>query len=436
MVARLGAAAPADASRLYNFTTDAINLNVGAIGAYIPVVDSGNPAAESTPVSTFQFIMRRDTTRDRSPLSHREFEKSPWIDGSCLYGVKTAFTAARTPANDLHVVGAVGIGEIPVLSDFNYRIQVSIRGDRSDLYNSTYNTPTYFGDFLAPDWAVATPAIATPTQRRDVITSNLAHSFNMNSRGQVVAFVVSTAVVAAPHGISLAALAALPLGSRQVIGYNAQGDPTILVIDKSIQRSLVALAAAVPGGSLRFYAPLAATNLPVGFTAPGGFGGATVAGNHIAFMHLDDQQAYYDYKMNAKGTLTIGLNQGFTNTRQTLVQRADEGSGQYRQVRIAHLHQEQHEAGRPLEFQSYHVRYGNELREDATYDIFTIESCDHRVSNGSMPTYNMFTTTIALVSTQDATTPYFSGAVNPQVTYIRNAINSANTAFNWGNAAV
>lgn len=433
MVGRLGAAVPANGTQLYDFTTDAINLAVGSIGAYVPIANSGNLLSTNSPATAFQFVMRRDTSRDRGPLAQRVFEKSPWIDGSCLFGVQAAYTPARTPANELHIFGAVDStpGEIPVLSDFNYRFQASLRGDRSDLYNGVVNTPTYFGDFLAPDWI--NTAFTTNLQRRDVITSNLAYSMNLNTRGLAVAFVISTnGALGAANGITLAALAALPIGSRQVIGYNASGSPVTITIDKAIQRTFVALAAAVPGASLRFYAPLNAQNLPVGFTAPGAFGGAVTGGDHIGVLRLDEPGAYYDYKMNTKGSLTVGLNQGFTNTTQTVIQRADEGAGQFNQVRIMHLIQEQHESGRPLEFQSYHVRYGNELREDATYDAITIESCDHRVSNGSMPSYNMFTTTLYFVSTEDASTPYFTGAVNPQVTAVRTIVNNAIANMNFG----
>lgn len=50
-----------------------------------------------------------------------------------------------------------------------------------------------------------------------------------------------------------------------------------------------------------------------------------------------------------------------------------------------------------------------------------------------MPSYVPHTTVIAVVSFEDPTTPYFTGAPNPQKTYIQSILNVFNTNNNLGN---
>lgn len=440
---RQSTAVPASGDRLYNFATDAINLAIGGFGAYTVTPDSGNhtavnPANVQTP---FKFIMRRDSARDRSPLLPREFEESMWIDSNCLYGTKISGTAARTGANNLHLVGSTNaINAFPTIGNFNFRLQASQRGDRSDLYNSVYNTPTWMGEYLSPDWSIVSPT-STDNQRRDIIVSGLAENFNRQSQGNVVAFVInSNGAAGAANGDTLANLANValyPNGSRVIIGYTQEGNPVTLTIDKEIRRSLATLAAAAPvGARLRVYAMPNTNPAPAAVALAGALPGATIAGDHIALMSIDYPMAYYDYKMNRKSRITIGLREGLENVTQVEVQPVDEGSGSYHQIYSMYRGEIAQTSARNLEYGSYHVKYHDELLEDATYDVFVIEHCSHRESTAGFPSNTLFTTIIPLVSFQDNTTPYHTGAANPQKTYLQNVLNSFNTNANLGNAAL
>lgn len=66
---------------------------------------------------------------------------------------------------------------------------------------------------------------------------------------------------------------------------------------------------------------------------------------------------------------------GFGNTSNVEVQPADEGAGQYDQVRIMYESNEEYNSSkRPKPYMSYSVRYPNELLADATYDCFLLNT--------------------------------------------------------------
>lgn len=425
------AVAVTPSSRLYNLTTDAINLPVGSFGFYVPVANSGDPI-EATGVNTknLKLIMRRDTSRDRSPLAERIFEESQMINADCMQGVNISAAAVRNPANNLHLVGGplASATQIPLVPEQTYRFQVTAHGDRVDWYNSVYNHPTSFSHYTAPDWTTTT---YTAAQQLDITVCSVVSDFNAQSNFKAVAFAINS-TGAGTTGQTLTAIAALTPGTSIVIGYTMTGDVIRITLDKDMLQSIATLAATLPGtAELRVYALPGATNIPAGVQIAG-----TVAGgaDYFAVMSLDEVKGFYDYRINNKTRITVGLLKGFGNTSNVEVQRADEGVGQYDQVRIMYENNEDYNSSkRPKPYMSYSVRYNNELRSDATYDCFVIEHCHHRVATSGMPSYVPHTTVIAVVSFEDPTTPYFTGAPNPQKTYIQSILNAFNTNNNLGN---
>ena len=111
IIPRSGVAVPATGARLYNLTTDAVNLGVGGFGAYTGVAGSGNPAGvnsgtiSATTVDYFQFFQHRDTSRDNGPMPNSLFEQSPQISASCF--LRATGSAARVKRNSTWVIGAV-----------------------------------------------------------------------------------------------------------------------------------------------------------------------------------------------------------------------------------------------------------------------------------------------------------------------------------------
>lgn len=420
-------------SRLYDFTTDALNIPDGSFGAYAPVAGSGNPIEVTGTVgSSIRIIQNRDTTKDRSPLYDRPLEESQWISSHCPFNVQIQ-AMAQTPAiNNSWLVGAAitTAGEIPVFSEFDYRMQVTSHGDRTDLYNSNYNHPTTFGSWTSLDWTVTA---YTAPQQLDYTIQALAENFNRNNQSAAVAIAIDS--TGAGTGTLVSAIAALPVGSSVLLGYtDPDGDIVRLILDKSLKQSFVALAAALPGtAEVHPYALPTTQNLPGGTQ----LAGTAATCDFIYYLAIDEGKAYYDYRINTKRRIEIGLVAGFTSTTLALVTRPEEGTGQSEQLSIHYkTHERYNQNARPQEFMSYHVEFPNEILADATYDTFTVEHCHSRFATSGLVAPIMHTTMICVVSYQDAATPYFTGVANGQKTYIQDILNAFNTNNNLGNATL
>ena len=93
IVPRLGATAPAPADRLWDLTTDVVNLPVGGFGMYEPVVNSSDPegivaAPTITNTPVFKFIQHRDTANDRTPLPNKKYIQTGDIKADCLVAAR------------------------------------------------------------------------------------------------------------------------------------------------------------------------------------------------------------------------------------------------------------------------------------------------------------------------------------------------------------
>lgn len=416
-------------SRLYNFTTTNPNCPPGSVGFYTPVSGSGNPIEiTGSNVTNFSIIQPRDLSRDKSPLYTRKWEESKPINADCKT-VKLRALATAQPAADTWRVDA---SAIPLRSSFNYRVQVTTRGDRSDLFNGLYNSPTVFGDYASPDFTLTT---YTADQQRDLILQSLASNFNTNSSsttGFTCALCINPAGTGT-GGVTITAAAALAIGQKIVIGYTQTGMPIYLTVEADVKQSLVALAAAFPGSAeIQPYLLPGTTPAPAGVSVAGTLVGAAVT--NLVFISIAFEQAYYDYKMSTQNNINVGLLKGFDQVTPTNIIRAREGFGLYRQLDIMWRNSESYnQTKRPKPYMSYHTEFPNELRPDATYDLFYIDHCAERYAQSGLPNKGLFTTVIAVVSFQDPTTPYFTGAANPQKTYIQNLLNAFNTNNSLGN---
>lgn len=441
---------PASGDRLYNATTDAFNINDGFGGFYKEWVDaanfgrnSGNPEAVDSSGNDanapIKFVQNRDTSNDRSPLYPRPLEESQWINPNCINGIKITGIPVIQPSNNLLLAGPqVGGQAIPVLDEFTYRIQVSGHGDRTDMIHGAYNTPTTFGTFTSPDWTSYTFAgvLTNDQESRAITLESLANNFNYHSQSMSFMVCLDSAGTAATGSTTVLALSdgTVTNGTKVIIGYDKKGRPVTFKMDNSYREAFVQLEAAHAGMSLRPYLLPGTTNAPAGVP----LAGALVPTNNFAILSIDEGQAYYDYKMNTKRRVSLGLLKGFDNVSQEEISAPVEGSGQSRQLDIFYKANEQYnQVARPQPYMSYHVAFPNEILSNATYDIFVIEHCHMRTATSGIPAQMPHTTMIAVVSYEDPNTPYFeaagAGNPNPQKTYIQNVLNDFNTNFNFGN---
>lgn len=436
---------PVATTRLYNTSTEVINVKDGFGAFFKEVTNSGNPESvhgTTTPAGVnapIRFIQNRDTTQDRSPLYSRPFEESQWISSQCFLGVKISQQNASLPCNNMIFVGpdaSTGSVDIPVLDEFTYRLQVSGHGDRTDWYNSVYNTPTVFGTYTSPDW---TTTSYTTAEARALTIESLAYNFNGNNQNIAVMVCLETAASGSTGNILLTALttpATYPNGTKFTIGYTLAGQPVTITMDNAIREAFAALETANPGMELRPYLLPGTTPAPAGVPIAGD---GTVVTDNFAFLAIDEGQAYYDYKMATKRRITVGLIKGFDNVLQEVVALPEEGTGLGRQLSIMYKANEQYnQTARPQPYMSYHVSFPNEILENGFYDLFFVEHCHQRLATSGMPAVMPHTTVIAVLNHTLGgsllVNPYYNATANPQKTYLVDTLNAFDTNFVLGNA--
>jgi hypothetical protein len=450
IVPRLGTANFTPGSTLWNSLTDADNLAVGQYGFFQPVANSGNPvgtiAAQTvTTTPSFKLILRRDESQDRNPLQPRKFIESGDIKADCL--VSNSFALGRLKRNGCWLIGAVGTTAatgVPVLDETEYMVNAALRGWRTDIQNG-YNTPLKMGRFTTPDYA-ALNIYNTTNKRREHILGNVAYDFNSSSPADIVAICLSNvATVAGGPAISLTTLIALPLGSTVIIGYTDAGQPIRLTLDAQLLSMFTDLTTAGIAGltGATFIVPYAnatAANLAVATRYITGGRGSAFAEvsviDRLLFVSLNKKLAFYDEVFQTKERVNVGLDGGFGSTTNS--QRAvttSEGAGYGRE--LAQVYRDMfgnrlYPGGKP--WQPNSVRYGNEIQENAIYDVYTLEYCSNRTASSGLLSVSPQKVVIAIINQTigNATiNPFFTGVANPQKTYIVQRINSwmASTGF-------
>jgi hypothetical protein len=427
---------------LYNDATTVPRIAVGAGLFYNPVAGSGNHSEiNANPGSAMKFIYRRDTSTDKSPLYNRPWEESDWINAFCLDGVIIDQNNAAFGSNDLHLVGdpSFAASEIVPADLTTYNLQVSGHGDRTDWYNGSYNTPTTFGTYTSPEFSLGT---LTDVQQRDTIVAELALDFNNKSRDMSFAMAIDSAGGKAGVGATLISDlgdGTVAVGTNVIIGYDLNGNTHSFLLTQEQAVSFAALDARLTAlgfatAQMIPYVVAATANKPAGVTVAG----TTNEMDMFAFMALDEGLATYDYRMQTKRRIEVGLTAGLDNVPQERVAIGSEGQGYTHQLDIQYRehnrYEETHRSRMP--YNSYYLEFKNALRENAYYDYFVIEHCDVRTATSGMPNVNNATTIIAVVNTTigDATSnPYFGNATAlAQRSYVIAAINAFNTNNNLG----
>lgn len=434
LVPKLGTTFSPATTRMYDFTTNLLNIPDGGLGVFIPVAQSGNGIVPTlaTPGQNIKFIQNRDTTRDSTSLGQRHFEETDWISAKCLDGTYITGEGVRNPSNNAWLLGPSAltptVGQLVPQSELNYHLRVSSQGNRIEIAHGRRSTPTVNDFYVSPDFTSAPFAALTTAQQRDMIIQNMVYEHN--KRNDVTNYSVAMCLTAAnvAGGILVSTLATVAIGTVIIIGYRKNGMQVTLTIDKSIRQAIINAGTAISTLYIQPYHLTGTTNPP---TAP--VTGTTANCDRILFLALDEAKALYDYRPNVKTTITIGQSTGFELVNKQVLSTADEGAGQAHQVGIL-LQEEYYQAneqGKP-HFAGY-VNFPNEFKEDATYDIFSIRYCTHTTAQNGAPNQIQKEATFCILNTQDPTTPYFTGAVNPQKTYVQTVLNGFNTQNSLGN---
>jgi hypothetical protein len=454
----------ANQTRLYNPSTDAYNIVVGEGGFFktkvpslIPVGESGNPQAVNGTTAaiavndSIKFIQRRDTSKDASTLYTRPLEESQWISPQCYLGVKITHTVPSLGTNNIVVAGNNVTGSVALTpeDEFTYRIQVSAHGDRTDWYNSVYNTPTAFGTFTTS--ATFTTDYPTVARQTDFLIQSLAYNFNGNNGNLAVMICIDNASTTGAIRIRTNAGELLdpltyPNGVKFTIGYALDGRAVTMTMDAEVRQAFATFIANNPLGFgaanyyIRPYLIPGTNPAPAGVPIAGAAVGSTVT--DFIMLSIDEGQAVYDYKINTKRRVTLGLVKGFDQTQQVIGCNPAEAIGSSRSLSIMYKANEAYnQAARPQPYMSYHVQFPNEIVDGGFYDLFYIEHCHQRLATSGMPAVMPHTTVIALPnyeegsSTQDNVFFEAAGAAtpNPLLAYLVDTLDAFNDNFNLGN---
>lgn len=411
-------------SFLYTAGTGALNLATGSAGFFGPTPGSGNhqevAVAPAGPGSAFQIIQRRDTSLDKSPLYSRPFEQSDWINAFCSEGIIIDQSNAALGSNDSHLIGdASATGSIIPGDLTTYQIQVSGHGDRTDWFNGGYNTPTVMGFYTTPDFSLGT---LTALQQEDTIVAELALAVN-NNKSQQMTFAVCVDSAGTSPGSGAVLVSSLgdgtvAVGTVVTIGYDKTGNVHSFVLTTEMAQSFAALDVRLT--ALTFttalvvpYVVSGTTNAPAPAVAP--VAGTTNDCDMIYVMALDEGQAAFDFRMQTKRRIEVGLVSGLDNVVQERISVGSEGQGYGHQLNIQYqMNNRYEETNRSrMPYESYHLEFPNAFKANAFYDYFIIEHCDGRTASSGMPSVNKSTTIVAVVNTTIgtvATNPFFGSA--------------------------
>lgn len=422
------AAIATGSSFLYTAGTGVLNLGTGSTGFFGPTPGSGNhqevAVAPAGPGSAFQIIQRRDTSQDRSPLYSRPFEQSDWINAFCSEGIIIDQSNAALGSNDSHLIGDGTAGGSIIPGDLTtYQIQVSGHGDRTDWFNGGYNTPTVMGFYTSPDFSLGT---TTAIQQTDIIISELALAVN-NNKSQQMAFAVVVDILGTAGGTGAVNIddlgdGTIAVGTAVTIGYDKTGNTHSFVLTAEMAQSfaaletrLVALGAVASASNLVPYVVPGTTNAPAAAVAPVA-GSLALGSTMIYVMALDEGQAAFDFRMQTKRRIEVGLVSGLDNVAQERISVGSEGQGYGHQLNIQYqMNNRYEETNRSrMPYESYHLEFPNAFLPNAFYDYFVIEHCDGRTASSGMPSVNKSTTIVAVVNVtvggSTAVNPYFGGA--------------------------
>jgi hypothetical protein len=426
---------------LYNNVTEQYNILEGIIGAYTTPASgtSGNLVATTGAANHLIFRLRRNPANDRSPLIPKSLIDYTPVTLDCNTGTRLTAVRFANPKNNVVLVGGAHAtpGAVIPLSTTEFVWRTSFDGNRVDEMYGPNGVPTTTV-YTTPDFTLL--GITAAQAQRDYVIQQLIYKMNntqIPDKPMAVSFCISSAGTGV-GGLDVTVASTQAIGSTIVIGYQLNGSPVRIIVTAAIRESLVALnanlvAAGFPNATIQPYLLPGTNPLPVGVTVAGSLG-TTANVDFWAVMSLSYQLAMYDQNTKVRVRVRVGLGNSLSNVSLVNVTDSFEGSGQAYQFVNARIREQYYLNGyNVLPGQELAVKYPDDFKDDATYDVFSIEYCNHNSGNMGNTNIKFFTLNIAIVSFEDNTTPYFTGAINPQKTYIQTLLNQFNTTNNLGN---
>lgn len=442
VVPRVGTAVPAAGTLLFNPATGAYNIPIGGFGIFTrnttgtsmtPQTVPAVPTLANTPY--FNFIQRFDVSALRSPLNGQPmpYYETQKVTPSCDINVRGL---AAAPKNlSAWLIGS-SASPVPVNDETEYIIDMTMRGYRTDMLSGV-NTNVKTARFVTPEYFAST-LYTVAGQRLDHLLVNLVYNANnIQTNQEYVALAIDTAGVAGT-GTTLTAIAALPVGTQLIIGYQNDGSAVTLDLDVERLRTFALLAAALPVASevVPFALPTAA-NLAVGGRVVAG--GRTAGDNlsrvdRMLILPINHVTPTYDEMSNTKDSIRVGVRGGFDNASSTQVLAFSEGSGYGKDLLVDYRGwQAPRFYANGKNWSGHYVEYPNEIVEGAIYDVFNISFCNNLNTTSHSLYRQNYVTRVCILNTTTAGFTGFTGVANPQKAYVQNFLNAymALTSFQF-----
>lgn len=389
------------------YGTETINTSIDA-----------SPTKAENPVIYVAAGLPKDATTNTGvnmpyPLWKRPFERSGDINSNNW--ISATYQAYVAPQFSTWLVGnKVGsTGEINILDEQEYSIQIAEFGYANDIFYSSSATNVIAGSYVTPNYT----ALGT-TNPVDHLVQNIAYEFNRNSRHLGI---YNNNVF---HGNSnVIAIALTPAaGTGTVVSTLTAGTVLTLVSNVNV------------GGQIVLTQEMADTIIAaVGSTAAAGWattdkimtidlstaGTNATGAEAILFVSLDRNPAYIDRIPFLKSTIRAGLTRGFdyATVLSEMTTAVDEGRGtvrrledQYRKTHSQRLYNLNHTEFPIIEFPTPFVA-------NTKYDTFTI----HHVDVNQIDTYNSSESplkTIISIPNGDAVVGTFTTLLNAWLTAV------------------
>lgn len=295
-------------------------------------ITSGNTIAHSPSIYIAAGLPKDSVTNQGAiqpyPLWQRPYERSGNINGSNW--MVATYKAYQAPQYSAWLVGnPIGVaGQINVIDETEYVLQVAEFGYANDIFYSSTATNVIEGSFVTPNYT----ALGT-VNPVDHIVQNIAYQFDRNSRhlgiynnnvfhgnSNIVAFAIS------PDKAAGADISGLTAGDVVTVVDNVNVGGTIVMTDEIIATLQDTLASNTDWPS---DSSIIAVDLS---TAGTNVAGSSAEG--IIFVSLDRAVAYVDRIPFLKSTIRAGLNKGFDYVSVYSAKGSDvnEGQGTYRLV--------------------------------------------------------------------------------------------------------
>jgi hypothetical protein len=240
------------------------------------------------------------------PLWRRPFERSG--DISSYNSIIGTYQAYKAPVFSTWMIGAPlsTTGEVNVIDEQEYSIQIAEFGYANDIFYSSSATNVIAGSYVTPNYT----ALGT-TNPVDHLLQNIAYDFNRNSRHLGIynsnVFHGNANIICLGIGASTAtgtAISALTAGSVLTVVGNVNLGGTIVLTQDLIDTITAAVGAGNPNYSNAD--KIVTINLSTAGTAALG-NGITA----LMFISLDRNPAYVDRIPFLKSTIRAGLTRGF-----------------------------------------------------------------------------------------------------------------------------